>query len=424
MRILLGALDEVHLRRGRDDVVARPGTRLREIELAVPDPRVSSDHARLVQLAHRWHVEDRGSRNGTFVNGTRVDSATLVDGDVIDAGQTIFLYREGIAQEGPAVTRPPQGPRGLRSIIPAVQDALDELARMAASPLSILIEGESGTGKEVLARAVHERSGRPGAFVAVNCGGLPRERVAAELFGWRKGSFPGAIADHLGLVRAAHGGTLFLDEIGDFPLLDQTALLRVLQQKEVLPIGATQPVAVDLRVVAATHRPVDALVATGAFREDLLGRLAGYRAWVPPLRERRADLGLLLAELLAGEPAKAVDVTIHIQALRALMAGAWRNNVRELEQAIAQALVRRPAGGPIDVEHLPPARAVAGPSEADDGEEVPVDGADVRRRGELIALLERHAGNVTAVAQAMGKARMQVQRWLKRYRLDPARFRR
>ena len=147
----------------------------------------------------------------------------------------------------------------------------------------MLIEGESGTGKEVIARAIHGMSGRQGAFVPVNCGALPENLVESELFGYKKGAFSGAQTDHPGLVRSADGGTLFLDEIGDLPASSQAALLRVLQEKEVMPVGGTRAVAIDLRVVAATHRDLDDMVAEGSFRHDLFARLAGFRVTVPPL---------------------------------------------------------------------------------------------------------------------------------------------
>jgi DNA-binding NtrC family response regulator len=418
-RLRLGDLDEIELRRG-DGVAIAPRARApRHLDLVLPDARISSRHARLASVSHRWHIEDRGSRNGTFVNGARVERATLADGDWIDIGQAVFRYRENMPQDGALVSSPsPAVPRGMASLVPAIQHGLDELAQMAASPIAILIEGESGTGKEVVARSVHAISARAGTFVGVNCGGLPRERVAAELFGWKRGAFPGAVAEHVGLVRAADRGTLFLDEIGDLPLADQATILRVLQEHEVLPIGGTRPVPVDLRVIAATHRPLDALAARDEFRGDLLARLGGYRATLTPLRDRREDIGLLLAEILRQRHADEAEVvTIQVAALRALVAHPWPANIRALEQTIAQAMVRR-AGNAIEVQHLGtprPATPVSGPPSPHDHDP---------RRAELMALLRTHDGNLAAVARAMGKARMQIQRWLKRYQIDPRSFRR
>ena len=158
------------------------------------------------------------------------------------------------------------------------------MATFARSQVPVLVSGETGTGKELIASAIHQLSGRPGPFVAVNCGAIAPNLVESELFGYRKGAFSGALEDRPGLVRSSEHGTLLLDEIGDLPLAAQAALLRVLQESEVLPVGGTRPVKVDLRVVAATHRDLGALAAQDRFRRDLLARLDGARIMLPALR--------------------------------------------------------------------------------------------------------------------------------------------
>ncbi len=410
-RLALTGVDEVDVRRGAHRELAPRAKG--SYELVVDDPRVSSHHARFTWLGRAWHVEDQGSRNGTFVNGARIERAVLADGDIIDVGHTILRYRTQIERTEPAAFElelPDH--RGLASILPRVQQHLDEIRGAAATGITVLLEGETGTGKEVVARAIHHLSRRSGELVAINCGALPRERVAAELFGWKRGAFPGAVADHPGLIRAADRGTLLLDEIGDLPLGDQAALLRVLQEREVTPIAATSAVAVDLRVIAATHQPLDELVADDEFRRDLLARLSGFRTRLPALRDRKEDLGLLLANLLARTAAE--QVIFHVSALRALLAYDWPANVRELEQAVTYALVRRGAAGAIEAKHLPVAiTAVPPPSRSDSS----------ATREELIALLRAHRGNITAIATELGKARMQIHRWLKRHDLDPDHYR-
>jgi transcriptional regulator with PAS, ATPase and Fis domain len=288
---------------------------------------------------------------------------------------------------------------------------LRALAEVAPSTLPVLVRGETGTGKELAARAVHARSGRAGPFVAVNCGALPATLVESELFGARRGAYSGAVEERVGLVRAAEGGTLFLDEIGDLAAPSQAALLRVLEEREVLPLGAARPLRVDVRFVAATHRDLDALAQAGTFRADLLARLAGFTLALPPLRARREDLGLLARALLAREaPERAARATFSVEAARALFRHRWPANVRELGKCLhAAALLAR--DGAIGLAELPEALRVA-PDEA------PLSDEDARRRAELAALVERHGGNVSAIARALGKDRKQVQRWLKRFKIE------
>jgi DNA-binding NtrC family response regulator len=350
LRLSLHRHAQVEVRRGEAlDVAPQRGQPA--LELAIPDSKVSARHARFERCLGAWCVKDDQSKNGTFVNGERVEQAILGDGDLVDFGDTLFVFRDGMPHGGEIAYQPPPSlRRGMSSLLPAVQAELDELARMAASPITILIEGETGTGKEVIARAIHALSARTGEMIPVNCGGLPTERVEAELFGWKRGAFSGATADHPGLVCAADAGTLFLDEIGDLRLADQASLLRVLQEREVLPIGGMRPVAVDLRVVAATHRPLDAMADSAAFRSDLLARLTGYRIRIPPLRQRREDLGLFLADML-GQRRGADGCRLTIGVLRALLRHDWPTNVRGLEQTLTRALVTS-AQGVIDVDDV------------------------------------------------------------------------
>jgi transcriptional regulator with GAF, ATPase, and Fis domain len=303
------------------------------------------------------------------------------------------------------------------TLVPDLERELVRLVQVAPSTVTITVRGETGTGKEVVARAVHRLSRRPGDFVAVNCGALSDSLVESELFGHKKGAFSGAVEDHDGLVRSANGGTLLLDEIGDLPPASQAALLRVLQEQEVLPVGATRPLPVDLRVISATHHDLESLVESGRFRADLLGRVGGFRLDLPPLRERREDLGLLigtLIERLSGP--RAEEVTLTEAAVRALYRYDWPHNVRELEKCLAAALVLA-SGRPIDVPHLSPAVRAGPPEDSDPALD------DEALRARLVELLAQHDGNVSAVARAMGKARMQIHRWMKRFGLEPDQFR-
>jgi transcriptional regulator with PAS, ATPase and Fis domain len=315
-------------------------------------------------------------------------------------------------------------------MVPELGDMFRRLEQAATSDLSIVLTGESGTGKEILARAVHVISGRRGAFIAVNCGAIPDELIESQLFGHRKGAFSGAIDDNVGLVRAADGGTLFLDEIADLPLTLQTAFLRVLQEREVVPVGGTRPVAVNFRLLAATHRNLETLIAKHGFREDLYARISGVNVTLPPLRERREDLGLLIATLMQRNGA-APDQSFDIEAARALFRYPWPRNIRELEKVLAGALVWAKAG-PVALKNLidaglDPTREHD--ADVDATEDAPIEErhlTDEERalRDELEALLREHKGNISQIARVKGKARMQIQRWCKRFRLDPEAFRR
>jgi len=383
-----------------------------ELVVGIPDPRLSSAHFRLLRTAHGFDLADQGSRNGTLVNGRAHSAGPVFDGDVVEAGRTLFLAR----LEDDAALRDPvlalEGDSDLVSLAPAMQAILVALGQIAKSRVPVLVDGETGTGKELVARAVHRLSARPASFVPINCGAIPSNLVESELFGHKKGAFSGATEDRIGLVQSAHKGTLFLDEIGDLPLAAQAALLRVLQEREVVPVGATRPVPVDFRLVAATHRPLRAMVEAGTFRDDLYARVAGSTFRLPALRDRREDLGLLVRALLLRTMGDAAaGVRFAANATRALVQYDWPRNVRELGSVLESAIALREADR-IELGHLPAAIAAAAdlPTEGD-----APDPADEQRRAEILALMKTHGGNVSAVARAMGKGRTQIHRWLRRY---------
>ncbi|HEY0991684.1 MAG TPA: sigma 54-interacting transcriptional regulator, partial [Kofleriaceae bacterium] len=305
-----------------------------EVALDIADPWMSSAQARVFHRDGGWVVEDLGSKNGTCRNGQRVARAALADGDVLEVGRTLLVFRtEGWIDDTLDIDEDALDERvpGLRTLSAAFAADLIAIAKLARTLTPLLVTGETGTGKELVARAVHALSGRPGKQVSVNCGAIAHNLVESELFGHCRGAFSGATHDGVGLVRASDRGTLFLDEIGDLPLASQAALLRVVQEREVLPVGETSPRKVDLRVVAATNRDLDHQVTTGAFRHDLLARLAGARISIPPLRARREDIGLLLRAFLRAAGCGA-GVRLTQRAARALVDHDWPLNIRELEQ--------------------------------------------------------------------------------------------
>jgi DNA-binding NtrC family response regulator len=411
---------------GRDDALT----------VSVPDDRMSRVHARLIRRDDRFVLEDNDSKNGTFVNGRRSESTLLDDGDVIEIGHTFFVYREHVPHGSPATpsvfaesTNPSDLP--LATCVPSLAKQFQRLARVADSNIPVVVLGETGTGKEVIARALHRMSRRPGALIALNCGAIPATLIESELFGVRKGAFSGAISDRPGLLRAADGGTLFLDEIGELPAPAQIAMLRVLQEQEVMPIGATRPIKVDVRVMAATHQPLDRMVEAGSFRADLMARLGGLKIQLPAVRERRDDLGLVIQSVLLRIGASK-HLQLSRQAARAVFLYPFPGNIRELERALGLAVTLVDSNGIIELEHLPEALRVnewksgsaSGSGSPSELKRVESARNDDERKARLLVLLAQHRGRVAKVARAMGKARMQVHRWIQRYEIDLESFRR
>ncbi len=298
-RFGLAAIDRVDICRGSQRSAVRriaDGSRLLVPSLA--DSRLSSQHARVTRLGSNWFVEDLKSKNGTHIARTPIVRHQLHDGDAFIVGHTVLVFRDQGGEAEDLDSHPNSVAAGLSTCSASLASRFEELAAAARSTVPIEITGASGTGKELAARAVHQLSGRSGRFAAVNCGALSPTLLEAELFGHNKGAFTGAADDRAGVIRTSDRGTLFLDEVAELPALSQTALLRVLQDGEVVPLGADRPVAVDLRIVTATHKPLDLEVAAQRFRADLRARLLGVQFELPRLRDRREDLCSLIATLL------------------------------------------------------------------------------------------------------------------------------
>jgi sigma-54 specific flagellar transcriptional regulator A len=246
----------------------------------------------------------------------------------------------------------------------ATKDLLTLIGAIAPTEASVLITGESGAGKELVAQAIHDKSLRSaGPFVAVNCGAIPAELLESELFGHKKGSFTGAISDHVGRVQSAHSGTLFLDEIGDMPMAMQVKLLRVLQEKVVVPVGSNKLVNVDIRVVAATHRNLEAEIKEGRFRADLYYRINVVPVCVAPLRERREEVPALaehFAKIFAAE--QNTTLVLDGKFLRVMKAYDWPGNVRELSNMMHRLTVLHP-GQRLSVQDVSPNMLPVGMSE-------------------------------------------------------------
>ena len=405
------------------------------VDLELEVPAVSRKHAEIGWANGAYHVRDLGSRNGVIVNGRRVQGAALDDCDELRIGDAIFKFVERDAELYAGYRLDGSMARGAtrRATQPSLlvgglqmDRIVAELERVAPTPLSVVLRGASGTGKEVVASELHRLSGRPGRFGAVNCAAIPALLLESELFGFKRGAFSGADRDKPGLIRAADGGTLFLDEIGDMPLDAQAKLLRVLQAKEVLPLGATAPERVDVRVVCATHRDLGKMQREGRFREDLFARLNEYEVFLPPLHERKEDVHVLARSFLAraGRP----NYVLSFPYMTGLLQHDYPYNVRELEACIKRSValtegsVLSPDVLPEAVKDsmidygkghslLPPVRSAEAPALAAPSEL------------ELRKLLVSHQGNVAAVGRELGKARMQIHRWMKRYGIAVDEFR-
>jgi two-component system response regulator GlrR len=308
---------------------------------------------------------------------------------------------------------------GIVTASPVMEDLLRQASLVARSDASVLIHGASGTGKELLARAIHLASRRAaGPFVTVNCAAIPEPLLESELFGHRKGAFTGATYDHKGLFQSADGGTIFLDEIGDMPLALQAKLLRTLQEREVRPVGATQTVPVDARIISATHRDLEGRVSAGEFREDLYYRLNVVSFRLPSLAERREDI-VPLAQHFIKSVAKRYGKSVRSfapEALELLIGAPWPGNVRQLQNVIEQSVA-------LATGAIIPATLVQSALRAEPQGLTPLDEAKrAFERDYLIRLLRITSGNVTKAARLARRNRTEFYKLLERHQRQPAMF--
>lgn len=374
-------------------------------EVVVPGREASRRHAEI-------RVDDEGlvavirdlkSLNGTFVNGSLVTRKILASGDVVRAGDLVGRVTYGSAGQAmvPSVTSVAKG----FWAGPTLRSVLEPVRKLAPTTLPILIEGETGTGKERIARAVHEWSGRSGAFVGVNCAAIPEHLAEAELFGYRKGAFTGADQAALGHIRAAHRGTLLLDEVADLPPKVQAKLLRMLEERQVQEIGETKPTEVDVRIVAASRASLLEQVESGKFRPDLHARLNGFRVVLPPLSARKEEIPSLFVQLIEahlGGSAPPIEAAL----IERLMSYAWPGNVRELGLLARRLLGLHAHEGKLRRAHLDGtdlAQASADKASSDD----PLLTRDERDAKALVAALRKFDGNL---AQASLFAKVSRQR--------------
>ncbi len=368
-------------------------------DLVVSDPYVSNMHCVLERRpGGGLFVRDRPSRNGTMIDGNLVESAELRVGSYLCIGRTTLVALAAPGGEEASALG------SLRGKDPALRATIEQALRAAATDCNVLIVGETGTGKDLLARAIHEASRRTTAnFVAVNCGGIPRELIGSELFGHEKGAFTGALTERDGYFVEAHGGTLFLDEIGELPIEMQPHLLRALESRRVRRVGGSAERAVDVRIIAATNRMEGLGTESSKLRVDLYHRVATLVLKLPPLRERMGDVPELVGSILAELQSEHGQHTVSEEGWRALASYAWPGNVRELRHAVARAVALGTGElGPSDFfTDLKFGRTVPGLS---DDAMMPLVPYQQMLRGAMEQALATH-GTIRAAASHLGMAK-------------------
>jgi transcriptional regulator with PAS, ATPase and Fis domain len=377
---------------------------------AFDDPKVSREHARIEHDGHGLRVHDLGSHNGTFVNGASTSERELEVGDVVGVGNVLLLVGRG-----PESYDEPDDDQ-LWGTSHALSRVLEQVERVARESENVLVVGESGTGKELVARAIHERSGCAGAYVPLNCGGLPEGVLHSELFGHVRGAFSGAEGDRMGLVQVAEEGTLFLDEIASAPPALQTSLLRLLDDQMFRVVGTSQLIAATLRVVAAMQPAEEQGRQERGVRSDLYFRLSRRVIRVPSLAERREDIPVL-AQRFANDTAGR-RIRLSPRLVLELLRRAWPGNVRELRSVVEQVTLEQ-----RECDELTPpswlARSMQPETNAPCG---PAPTAPKRRRrpsrDRLVAQLRAHDGSVAAVASSMQVDRKTIYRWIEAHAVD------
>lgn len=370
-------------------------------EHGVTDGEVSSEHARIERRAGRYHVVDLGSRNGTFVDGQRIDihqPTELVDGSLVRLGRSVFVFREQLVGSVSASPRLGEivGPFGFREV------ARDLEAHVRRGTRVLLLEGETGTGKELLARHAADALGRGVPYAAVNVAAIAAGVFEAQLFGHVAGAYSDARTGSPGILVAHEGGTVFLDEIGCLSLPLQAKLLRLLEQREILAVGAPSPRTVDVALIAATNEALERRVAAGEFRADLLARLAVGRLELPPLRERTEDLPAIARHLASRAGISFDQEHVEIEAIERLMLHGWPRNVRELDGVLAKAAALDPRPG----LRLWTVSQLLGPA--------PSPRPGTMNESLVARTLAECGGNETAAARRLGISRGKLRRFLAR----------
>lgn len=390
-------------------------------QIVLDGKRVSRVHAEVVKQGPLWTVRDLESTNGTFVDGRKITAAPLRRGAVVRIGAFVG-QAVGIDDNKGILTELVSGFWAGTELSTALRTATD----VAMTKLPIAISGETGTGKERVAKAIHVLSQRVGPYVAVNCASIPEGLAEATLFGHVRGAFTGAEQAATGLFRAADKGTLFLDEVAELPPSIQAKLLRAIQEKEVMPVGANKPVAIDVRIVCASLHTLQTYVRRGVFREDLMMRLNGLDVVVPPLRERRTEIPFLISLFARRE--LSAEPTLEPRLLEAMCVYDWPGNVRQLELTVQRLAALGVRDGTLRYRNLPSDIMARSSDEGSEPEGMALDDDSRREPGAVVApasraeelderarlteALKLTSGNVAAAAKVAQISRQKAYRLL------------
>lgn len=397
-------------------------------DLVLPDSTVSRAHCEILRDSRGFLVRDLGSTNGTLLDGASIKEAYLKNGAVLSVGQIELRVRSSAER----MEVLPSERNNFGDVVGKnvrMRELFGMLERLGPSDATVLIGGETGTGKDVLAHAIHASSPRaPKPFIVVDCGAVVGSLIESELFGHEKGAFTGAHATRQGAFELANGGTLFLDEIGELPLDMQPKLLRALEQRAFRRVGGSKEIRVDIRVVAASKRNLRMEVERGKFREDLYFRLAVIACELPPLRERREDIPIIVDKLVQTLADKGTPPRISSDVMNALVAHDWPGNVRELRNVLERALYMTRAMGKAEMslETLPFVALSATVANPDALPPFVVGRSygDTREEWEMLFekryvtwLLERHDGNISAAAREAEMDRKYLHKLAKKHGL-------